>query len=134
LPDRLNLPAQGLCFTVASNLAKYIVGRLIVDGKVRRAYTGIAGQTIHLNQRLINYHGLNVRSGVIFQQIEPDGPAYNSELQQGDLIVGLDDLPVTTIEDLHKVLDETRIVTPCTLHIVRRNRREQVRVIPAEMP
>lgn len=128
------LPAQGLCFAVASNLAKYIVGRLIVDGKVRRAYIGIAGQTVHLNQRLITYHGLNVRSGVIVQQIEPDGPAYNSELQQGDLIVGLDDSPVTSIDDLHKLLDETRIATPCTLHIVRRNRRERVRVIAAEMP
>ena len=127
------LPAQGLCFAVASNLVKFVVGKLILDGKVRRGYIGIAGQTVQLNGRLITYHGLNVRSGVLVQHIEPDGPSYNAELQTGDLIIGLNDANVSSIDDLHKLLDDRSINQQCHLLVIRRGRQVKIRVVPGEM-
>lgn len=127
------LPAQGLCFAVASNLAKYVVGKLILEGKVRRGYIGIAGQVIRLNPRTVNHHSLAVKSGILVQQIEPDGPSYNSELEMGDVIIGFNAAPISSIDDLHKLLDESTINQPVELKVLRRGRKERVRVIPAEL-
>lgn len=127
------LPAQGLCFAVASNLAQYVVGKLIIEGKVRRGYLGIAGQMVQLHQRMINSLQLPVKSGILVQQIEPDAPAYNSELQTGDVIIGFNQSPVHSIDDLHKLLDEKTIGQKMELVVLRRGRKERLRVMPGEM-
>ncbi|MCB0558729.1 MAG: trypsin-like peptidase domain-containing protein [Lewinellaceae bacterium] len=127
------LPAQGLCFAVASNLAAYIVGKLILDGKVRRGYIGIAGQMIRLNAQLVQRYQLEVNSGILIQQIEPDSPSYNSELQPGDVIIGFNSKPVHTIDDLHRFLDEKTIGKAGELLVLRQRRKERVIVIPAEL-
>ena len=127
------LPAQGICFAVASNLVQYVVGKLIIDGKVRRGYIGIAGQMIRLNAKVANYHRLEVRSGVLVQNIEADSPAYNGELRQGDVIVGLNEEKIATIDDLHRLLNEDSIGKKVELQVLRNRRKERIRVIPAEL-
>jgi S1-C subfamily serine protease len=125
--------AQGLCFAVSSNLAQYVAGKLIMTGKVRRAYIGIAGQTIPLNPRTINYHQLGTRSGVLIQSVEPDGPAYNSELTTGDILIAMNDRPVRSIDDLHKLLNEEAIGKKMRLTILRQGKKEQTEVITGEL-
>lgn len=127
------LPAQGLCFAVTSNLAQYIVGRLILEGKVKRGYIGIAGQMVRLNPQLIKRYQLEVPSGILVQQIEADSPAYSSELEKGDLIIGMNQQKINSIDDLHRLLDEKSIDQPCELLILRRGRKERIRVIPVEL-
>jgi S1-C subfamily serine protease len=127
------LPAQGLCFAVSSNLAQYVVGNLIISGKVKRAYIGISGQTVPLNPRSVSYHQLLVKSGVLVQGIEPDGPAYNAELEIGDIIVAYEGFPVHSIDDLHKLLNEKVIGKKSELLVLRRSKKEIVQVIPGEM-
>ena len=127
------LPAQGLCFAVSSNLAEYVVGNLIMKGKVRRGYIGIAGQTIPLNPRTVNYHQLSVKSGVLIQSVEPDGPAYNSQLKRGDIIIAFYDKTVHSIDDLHKNLNEKTINKEVNLTVLRRGKKINILVIPAEL-
>jgi S1-C subfamily serine protease len=127
------LPAQGLCFAVASNLASYVVGKLLAEGKVRRAYIGIAGQMIRLDPRFVNSLQLGVPSGILVQQIEPHGPAAQSALREGDLIYGFNDRPVHSIDDLHRYLDETTIGQPSHLSVVRERGKEVIALVPAEM-
>lgn len=127
------LPAQGLCFAVSSNLAEYVVSNLATSGKVRRGYIGIAGQTIPLNPRSVKSQQLAVRSGVQVQNVEPDAPAYNSELKAGDIIVGFAEKTVHSIDDLHKLLNETSIGQPVQLTVLRHGEKEWVKVVPAEL-
>jgi serine protease Do len=70
---------------------------------------------------------------VIVQQIEADGPAYNTGLQQGDLIIAMNGTAVGSIDDLHKLLDDTTIRRPCELIVLRRGRKVRVRVVPGEV-
>ncbi|MEM1321937.1 MAG: trypsin-like peptidase domain-containing protein [Bacteroidota bacterium] len=127
------LPAQGLCFAVASNLAAYVVGQLIMSGKVRRGYIGIAGQYLRFQDRLIERLQLKVRSGIRVEDIEADGPSYNSELRHGDVIIGYNDQPVASIDDLHILLNEASIGKRQQLHILREAKLRVITVIPAEL-
>lgn len=127
------LPAQGICFAVASNLVQFVVGKLIIEGKVRRGYIGIAGQVVRLNAKLVQYHNLEVRSGILIQNIEADGPAYNSELEVGDLVIGYNGQNVDSIDDLHRYLNEDSIGQQGEILVLRSNRKRRIKVIPGEL-
>jgi len=127
------LPAQGLCFAVASNLASYVVGKLIAEGKVRRGYIGIAGQVVRFQPALVQKHQLSVRSGILVQSIEPESPAYHSPMQRGDVIIGLEGQPVHSIDDLHRYLDANSIGEQVQIEVLRGQQRISIPIKPAEL-
>lgn len=127
------LPAQGLCFAVASNLVQFVVGKLIIHGKVRRGYIGIAGQMIRIDPRQAKRLGITNTAGVLVQSVEADAPAYNGELRKEDLILAFNGRPVNGIDDLHRYLDEKSIGQAAELTLLRQRAVQKVRVIPAEM-
>jgi len=103
------LPAQGICFATAINTAKFVAGRLLRDGRIRRGYIGVAGQNVPLARRLTRRHGLGLESGVLVASLEPDGAAHEAGLRQGDIIVAFDGRPVASVDDLHRLLTDERI-------------------------
>ena len=127
------LGAQGLCFAVTSNLAAYITGKLIADGKVRRAYIGISGQVVRFNHQIVKRLKLEVKSGVLVQEIEPDGPSYNSKLEKGDVIIQLGKDKVHSIDDLHRLLNESYIGRAVYLTVLRKGKLEVVEVVAGEL-
>jgi S1-C subfamily serine protease len=127
------MSAQGLCFAVSSNLAAYVAGKLIMEGKVKRAYIGIAGQLVNLSERMIAANRLDKKTGVYVFEIVPDQPVYNNELRLGDIIVAFNEHPVGSVDDLHKQLNEKQIGNPSHLTVLRSGRRTEVKVIPAEL-
>src|SRR5678810_740346 len=52
------LPAQGICFAIAGNTAQFVTGWLVKEGRVRRSYLGIAGQTAPIHARLRRHYRL----------------------------------------------------------------------------
>ena len=68
--------AQGLCFAVSSNLAAFVAGKLIMEGRVKRAYLGIAGQLVNLTGRMIAANKLDKQTGVYVFEIVPDQPVH----------------------------------------------------------
>ena len=98
------LPAQGLCFAIASNTAQLVAGWLIKDGKIRRSYLGLAGQTAPLHPRVTRFHRLDQESGVLIAGIEQGGPVDLSGLREGDVIISFKANPVSSIDDLHRFL------------------------------
>ena len=125
--------AQGICFAIAADTAEFIAGELIMKGRIRRGYLGIAGQLIILPLRVINYNQLDISSGVQVQQVEPDGPAYNNELKVGDIIVGLKGQVITTIHQLHRLLDESSIGQRLPMMILRKGKKKYITVVPGEL-
>src|SRR6185503_6062692 len=101
--------AQGLCFAVSSNLAAYVTGKLIIEGRVKRAQLGIAGQLVNLTERMIAANKLTARTGVYVFEIIPDSTANNNQLRIGDIIVEFNSHPVSSVDDLHKLLNEKMI-------------------------
>ncbi len=126
------LPAQGLCFAIAVNTARFVAGRLIQDGRVRRSRLGIAGQTILLDASRIRLRDLPAPSGVRVSGVEPGSPASVAGLREGDVIVGLDDEVVAGIDDLHRLLTDTRVGVPSRLAVLRGSAPRDVLVVPGE--
>lgn len=127
------LPAQGLCFAVASNLAKYVVGKLLLEGRVRRGYLGLSGQNIQLPAQWIQTLELPTRGGIQIQQLENGSPAQQCGLQNGDVIVQFDARPVDSIDQLHKALDEASIGKKVTIWVLRSGALKQFTAIPTEL-
>lgn len=126
------LPAQGLCFAVASNSARFVASRLIRDGRVRRSWIGVAGQNVAVPRAIARAHQLAVHSGVRVASIEPGSPAAAADLQDGDTILAFAGQPVAAIDDLHRLLTEDRIGIPAPLIVLRGLSRKQLTIVPSE--
>ncbi len=125
--------AQGLCFAVSSNLAATVTGQLILQGKVKRAQLGIAGQLVNLSARMIGANRLTTKTGVYVFEIVPDCSADNHELRVGDIIVAFDDMPVSSVDDLHRLLNEMAIGRKIQLSVLRDGRKQEITVVPGEI-
>ncbi|MQA91218.1 MAG: trypsin-like serine protease [Gemmatimonas sp.] len=126
------LPAQGICLAVAVDTARFVVGQLIKDGRVRRSYIGLAGQDIPLHPRTIRGHGLFTDSGVLVSGIVDDGPSARAGLREGDIVVGFAGSPISRTDDLHRLLTAERIGSNTPIDFLRRGERRSLAVVPAE--
>jgi S1-C subfamily serine protease len=128
------LPAQGICFAIAINTAKYVAGWLIKDGRIRRSYIGVAGQDVKLHRRVVRHHHLPVDSGVLVLSIEPDSPAGVAGLREGDVIVGFGEEPVASIDALHKLLTGAQVSVKSRLLVIRHTEKLELPIVPEESP
>jgi S1-C subfamily serine protease len=126
------MQAQGLCFAIASNTARFVALRLLRDGRIRRSYIGVGGQTVTIPRAVARANQLAVSSGVFVVSVEKGSPAATGGLRDGDVILALDDQAVTGIDDLHRLLTADRIglATPTT--ILRSAERRRLTIVPRE--
>jgi len=127
------LSAQGLCFAVSSNLAAFVAGKLIIEGKVKRAYLGIAGQLVNLTGRMIAANRLEKNTGVYVYEVVPDQPVQNQDIKTGDIIVGFNGRSIGTVDELHKQLGDQVIGHSVQLDVLRNGQKRTLTVIPGEM-
>jgi S1-C subfamily serine protease len=126
--------AQGLAFAVAINTAKFVAGRLIRDGRIRRGWIGVAGQNVSVQRRLARAYGLAEDSGVLVVSVEPDSPAQRAGLHERDVIVGLASRPIGGVDDLHRLLVDEGIGVALPLLVLRGPDRIELSVVPIEQP
>jgi S1-C subfamily serine protease len=124
--------AQGICFAIPSRTAEFVASRLIRDGRVRRAYIGIAGQTIRLTRRQADRYHLSAAGAVLVTSVEELSPAARSGVAPRDLIVSVGGVPVTTVDDLHRRLTESAIGTEIEMVVFRAGVRRQFAIVPTE--
>ncbi|WP_431212939.1 S1C family serine protease [Puia sp. P3] len=127
------LSAQGLCFAVSANVAAFVAGKLIMEGRVKRAYLGIAGQVVNLTGRMVAANRLEKNTGVYVYEVVADQPAYNNEIRTGDIIVSFNGKPVGTVDELHKQLGADAIGRSVELGVLRNGQKLLLHAIPAEM-
>ncbi|MFI5364130.1 MAG: S1C family serine protease [Candidatus Binatia bacterium] len=125
------LPAQGLCFALAVNTAKFVAGRLIKDGKITRSFIGVAGQNVPLPRRMVRFHDLPAESGVLVAAVEPNSPAAAAGLREQDVIVGYADRTIAGIDDLHRLLTAEQVGRRTPLTVIRGGERLQLEIVPA---
>ena len=125
------LPAQGLCFAIASNTVRFVASRLIRDGRIRRSYIGVGGQEVPVPRRLARAHQIAAISGILVATVEPHGPGKAAGLREGDIIVSFDGHAVTGVDELHRLLIDERIGRPSTVTVLRGVEKLRVVVVPS---
>ncbi|HZZ43944.1 MAG TPA: trypsin-like peptidase domain-containing protein [Tepidisphaeraceae bacterium] len=122
--------AQGICFAVPGNTAKWVAARLIRDGHIRRAYLGVAGQDVPLQRKVVRFFGLENQSGVLIVGVENDSPASRAGLREGDILLSVDGYEVETIDALHKLMNEDRVGQVVGIRLLRGTEVIRIEVTP----
>ena len=126
------LPAQGLCFVIGINTAKFVASRLLRDGRIRRSYIGVVAQTVPVHRRIVRFYDLPKESGVVVLSVEEGSPAQKSGLREGDVIVALEGQPVAGVDDLHRLLTDARVGVRSQVIVLRHTEKLSVDVVPEE--
>jgi len=126
------LPAQGICFAIGINTAKFVASRLLRDGRIRRSYIGVSAQTVPIHRRVVRFYGLARETGVVIVGIEDRSPARTAGLREGDVIVALDEKAVAGVDDLHRLLTDAQVGARCALTVIRRTERLTLPIFPEE--
>jgi len=126
------LPAQGLCFAIGINTAKYIAGWLIKDGAVRRSYIGVGGQTAKIHRRVARHFNLPNETGMLVLGVEPGSPASRAGLRDGDIVVEFADRAIAGIDELHKALTGSQVGVRSTVAIIRSTEKLTLEIVPEE--
>jgi len=126
------LPAQGICFAIGINTAKFVASRLLRDGRIRRSYIGVSAQTVPVHRRVVRFYDLPKETGVVVLSVEEASPAQRGGLREGDIIVALEAQPVAGVDDLHRLLTEVRLGVSCSLTVLRWTEKLGLKVVPEE--
>ncbi len=126
------LPAQGLCFAIASNTARFVAARLMRDGRIRRSYIGVGGQNVPIPRAIARANQLAVSSGVLVASVEPGSPAEVAGIREGDVIISFAGQAITGIDALLRELTESHIGSAVKATILRAGHRREVIVVPTE--
>jgi S1-C subfamily serine protease len=127
-------PAQGICFAIPIDTAKHILPQLLQHGRVVHGYLGLHARTVALDPAVARRYQWPQRGGVQVLGIEPDGPADQAGILEGDILVALADQPTTSVDELHKLLTRLPVEVPSTITLLREDRRLERLVLPTEYP
>lgn len=124
------LPAQGICFATAINTAKFVAGKLMKYGEIRRSHIGVEGQDAPVHRRIVRFHNLAVDNGVLVSAVQEESPAQRAGLQRGDVIVEFAGQPISGIDSLHRLLTEDRAGVRSAATVIRGVEKLALEIVP----
>ena len=125
--------AQGIGFAVPSTTAQWVLTEILTQGRVRRAYLGISGRDRPLSRRLVRALDLPSMRAVEVMGRDAEGPAAQSDLQSGDLIVAVNDVAVDGMDALYRLVSRSPLGQAITLQVVRRTQSLRIELTPREL-
>jgi S1-C subfamily serine protease len=126
--------SQGICFAVPVNTARWVTAQLLREGRVRRAYLGVVGQTVDVDRAALIDHGLAGASGVRVVEIQAESAAARAGLRAGDTIVRLAGVRIESADDLQRALGAHRVGERLQIVVLRDRAPLSVEAMPTELP
>jgi S1-C subfamily serine protease len=124
--------AQGICFAVAANTARHVLGELVRHGRVRRAYLGLSAQTTPIPRRFADLFDRTDASAAMITSIEPGSPATVAGLKAGDLVLAIDGIAIGGVDDLIRLLNSERVGRSIQIDLLRNGERIRKWAAPTE--
>jgi len=126
--------AQGICFAIASNTAEFVAAWLIKEGRIRRAWLGIQGQTAPIHPRIARHLGVKQSQAVLILHVDAGSPASLAGLREGDLLIRFKNRTVGGIDELQRLLVGEEIGVKSRVQVIRQNIQIPLEVAPREAP
>lgn len=123
--------AQSLCFAVPADTVRWVVSELLRHQHVRRAWLGIAAETVPLPRRSVLHHALAADSAVSVNEVIRGGPAAAAGVEPGDRIVRVDEHTAADVDTLHRLLGGERIGRPVQVELLRGAKKLHLSMVPA---
>jgi S1-C subfamily serine protease len=124
---------QGLGLAIPINATtRAIMGALMAEGRVRRAYLGIAGGSRPLPPRAARATGQE--KGIEVLTVVAGSPAATAGLRPEDIIVSIDDVPVADVGGLQRLMTGDRIGRKVPVGVFRAGKVQTVTATPTELP
>ena len=124
---------RGLGFAIPINLAKEVSRQLVSNGRVSRPWLGIEIVGIEESEALQRYFP-DVQKGVVVNGIEPGTPASGSDLRAGDIILKVDDIPVSVSRDVQREILGKKVGQRVQLEVWRNGKVSLVSMPTGEQP
>jgi serine protease Do len=124
---------SGIGFAVPSNLARYVMDRLITDGKVTRGYLGLHLQP-DLNGDLAKQFNLPNTEGALVTMVEPNSPAAKAGFKDGDFITEINGKKVADMRQLRLIVSQTSPGSKVNAKVVRDGKPSTLTVTVGQMP
>ena len=113
--------AQGIGFAIPINSAKSCTSDMLAGGVSRRPWLGVIGLTI--TKEVASYYGLPVDHGVLVTKVTNDSPAEHAGMNEGDIILEINDVETPRIEDLVKEIHKKKPRDTVKVYAIR-NKKE----------
>lgn len=119
---------SGYGFAIPITLVKQVADALIKDGRVRLPVLGVQVQPVGAEDAGIN--GLSTNAGVLVQGYNPpdSGPAKESGILPGDVIVAIAGQPVARVSALQRIVRSQRVGETVTVDVLRYGTKKQFKV------
>jgi S1-C subfamily serine protease len=134
IDPEFNTPASGVGFAIPSNRVNFIATQLIQDGKVLhtgRAALGVSVESV--DPYVASLNNLPVQQGALIASLQSGGPAQQAGLQVGDVIVQINNTPVTDTSSLGDALAQYNIGETVAVHVYRGNQQLTINVKLGEL-
>jgi S1-C subfamily serine protease len=126
--------SQGICFSIPINTAKWVASQLIREGRVRRSYLGISGQTVKLDRSLVIRYRLKNSTSALVTEVQPKTAASRAGIKPGDIITQLGDIQIASLDDLQLSLARHPIGASLKIYIIRNREPLSLEAFPTELP
>ena len=126
------LPAQGICFAIGINTAKFVASRLLRDGRIRRGYIGVSAQTVPIHRRVVRFYDLINETGAMVLSLEENSPAKRAGLREGDIVIALEGQAVAGVDDLHRLLTDVKVGASSGITVLRYTEKLELKIVPQE--
>ncbi len=114
----------GIGFAIPSNMARELMGQLVVYGEIRRGRLGVSGQT--LNPELAKAFGLDLHKGVLISSVEPGAAADQAGMKVGDVVIGINGRLVEDTADLRNAIGILRAGADVKLKLIREGKQRTI--------
>ncbi len=125
---------RGLGVTIPASTVNRVADQLLSKGRIARGYLGLGFQPVHLPDSLKNTLNLTGNGGLIVVTVEQGGPAEQAGMFIGDVLVALDNTPITDIDAVQSMLGSDRVGKAITARVVRGGVLADVAITVAERP